>query len=131
MLPTSNIDAVLFNAGEFDYKLNQSDQSLPVFKQALKQASATLIEYFQAGRSASELVLAWARFIDNIVIQAWSNHIDSDIENLSLLAVGGYGRGELHPHSDIDLMILLKETTHAYDEQLENFYDFYGTSAWR
>ncbi len=120
----SDIDSILFDARTFELKLLQSGNPLPLFKQTLKQASNTLLEYFQAGRSANELVHAWARFIDALLTHAWINQLGESQQDLSLLAVGGYGRGELHPHSDIDLMILLRENTHQYDEQLENFLRF-------
>ena len=123
MQPVSAIDSSLLDVAQFDTQLSQSANDLPVFKQTLRQAKTTLIEYFHAGRSASELVHAWARFIDNILLHAWTRHLGENLQ-LSLLAVGGYGRGELHPHSDIDLMILLKENTHAFDEQLEHFLRF-------
>ena len=124
MQPVSNIDSVLFDRKNFETDLSQAQNPLPVFKRTLKHASDTLIEFFQAGRSANELVLAWARFIDSLLLQAWKKYIDPDTSGLALLAVGGYGRGELHPHSDIDLMILLRENNHEYDEQLENFLRF-------
>ena len=52
------------------------------------------------------LVKARARFVDTVLSQLWQHFALSKEHNLSLIAVGGYGRGELHPYSDIDLLIL-------------------------
>jgi [protein-PII] uridylyltransferase len=44
--------------------------------------------------------------IDRIISQVWHQYVSNTKDELALVAVGGYGRAELFPFSDIDLMIL-------------------------
>ncbi len=62
---------------------------------------------FWNGADIDGLVAERARFIDAFLAEIWQHWFERN-DNLALLAVGGYGRGELHPHSDIDLLILAK-----------------------
>jgi [protein-PII] uridylyltransferase len=56
----------------------------------------------------SFLVTTRALFVDNILNKLWCQH-NLDEYQISLLAVGGYGRGELHPYSDVDILLLTQE----------------------
>jgi len=66
------------------------------------------------------LLRAHARLTDRIVTAVWHDlGIDGDV---ALLAVGGYGRGQLFPHSDVDVLVLLPdEPAASRDGDLERF----------
>ncbi len=61
---------------------------------------------FDAGEDIDRLLAARARAVDAWVRAAWDRCIGVEPSELALFAVGGYGRGELFPHSDIDLLVL-------------------------
>ena len=71
-----------------------------------EHADSVLADQFWAGKDVVQLVHARAWFVEQLLLLAWRKVVPF-VGELSLVAVGGYGRGELHPHSDIDLLILL------------------------
>ena len=64
---------------------------------------------------ANALVAERARFFDAFLAEIWQHAFEGH-DDLALLAVGGYGRGELHPHSDIDLLVLVRRRKRAADD---------------
>lgn len=75
---------------------------------SLKSADDNLAEKFWAGDDIVQLVRARAWVVEQLLLLAWKSLVPFS-ENISLIAVGGFGRGELHPHSDVDLLILLED----------------------
>jgi len=78
----------------------------PSDKASLKAALAELVERFKEGRDIRLLVREWADAIDEVLRHSWVNLGLDQYADLALLAVGGYGRAELHPASDVDVLIL-------------------------
>jgi [protein-PII] uridylyltransferase len=118
-------DKDIFNDEAFDCEIAALANPLKSFRQALKKGDETLKTLFLQGVLAYELVPARARLIDRLLRRAWKRFFDVANPDLALIAIGGYGRGELHPGSDIDIMILLGiADIDGYREALEKFSTF-------
>ncbi|MGR2738271.1 [protein-PII] uridylyltransferase [Billgrantia sp. Q4P2] len=100
-------DESLFDAETFRRELAGTRSPIAPFKAALRDIQSRLDERFHAGADIRDLVHGRAWSLDQLLGVAWSLH-DWPDDGVALLAVGGYGRGELHPHSDVDLMLLLE-----------------------
>ncbi len=72
----------------------------------LRRQDAGFAARFDAGEDMERLLMARVIAVDGLVRQAWSRSIPADAP-LTLFAIGGYGRGELFPRSDIDLLVLV------------------------
>ncbi len=79
---------------------------LYALKAALKSADQSLAESFWSGAPVDMLVRTRAWVVEQILLTAWGRMFPADA-GMALIAVGGFGRGELHPYSDVDLMVLL------------------------
>lgn len=117
-------DTELFDQALFLQQLAESASPLPVFRQTLKNALAVLKQRFLEGHSAIELVDLHAQVIDSLLLRAWPSFIPSSNNKIALVAVGGYGRGELHPHSDIDILILLEKEQKTLQTPISQFITF-------
>ncbi|MFI0474340.1 [protein-PII] uridylyltransferase [Halomonas sp. HMF6819] len=117
-------DATLFDLAAFRTELAGTRSPIAPFKAALKELQARLDERFRAGADIRDLVRGRAWYLDQLLAIAWERFEWPD-DGIALIAVGGYGRGELHPHSDVDLLLLLEhDDDSAYREPLTAFITF-------
>ncbi len=90
------------------------------WKSRLALQRAALQERYRENHSAPELLRRHRQLIDSQLKSVWQ-HLEMPDE-IVLAAVGGYGRGQLFPYSDIDLLVLLPQVSGAaLQEKLEQF----------
>ena len=118
----------LVASGEWPYLLTAAETladehfSAAAFREVLERGAELLRERFADDEDVAALVRDRARLVDIVLRAAWAQHAGRFATELALIAVGGYGRGELHPCSDIDVMVLLPKSDAAdWQPQIERF----------
>ncbi|HHF4933779.1 TPA: bifunctional uridylyltransferase/uridylyl-removing protein GlnD [Haemophilus influenzae] len=75
--------------------------------------------------SIFELIENRCDFYDALLIQLWLEMELSEQQEISLIAVGGYGRREMFPLSDLDFLILVEQTrSPKIEEKITQFIQF-------
>ncbi|MBC7983734.1 MAG: [protein-PII] uridylyltransferase [Candidatus Obscuribacterales bacterium] len=105
--------------------LKKVDGDMAAFRHALQEGDSALKQRFAVDEPVEQLVRDRARLVDTLLLAAWQRHVGREHPEIALLAVGGYGRGELNLCSDIDVMILLpKSETSTWQPSVERFLAF-------
>lgn len=93
--------------------LNTSLQALIAdSRQRLIDGSAALRSAYEAQPRTAALLKGRAKLVDREVVRIWQ--ACAMPAQASLLAVGGYGRGELFPASDVDVLVLLPQAADTH-----------------
>ena len=81
--------------------------SVAQYRRLLTEGRAALREGYSANSSPAHLLRQHTALVDRVLRSVWS---ESPMPaELGLLAVGGYGRSQLFPHSDVDVLFLLPD----------------------
>jgi [protein-PII] uridylyltransferase len=75
------------------------------WKRELEAGCGALASQFRKDRQAGRLLVAQTRLVDRVLRGLWEEI--GPPAGTALVAVGGYGRGRLFPHSDVDVLVLL------------------------
>jgi len=103
----------------FCEKFLREDSQLADYKEYLQQTSDFFIQQFNQQQPIINMLNGRSYVVDCLLSHLWKQFMGEFQEQLSLIAVGGYGRSELHPFSDTDLLILAPNTLSGYEESLE------------
>ena len=84
---------------------HRASDTIAEMRESLRSDRLALEQSFLQQGKAARLLSAHSRLIDQYLRRVWQQLAMP--QQIALVAVGGYGRGELYPRSDIDLLILL------------------------
>lgn len=110
-------DLSLLDLPSLESSLENCSNIIVPLRAAIKAADEELNSRYKQNLSIVDIVMGRAWVIDEILQLVWSQQDWPDAQDISLVAVGGYGRGELLPHSDIDLLILTRKDRGSHYKQ--------------
>ncbi|VVT32923.1 uridylyltransferase [Marinobacter salarius] len=93
---------------ELESRISNDISPVVAARELLKERYNADAEAFRQGADVRALVHSRSGTLDTVLALIWNRYAFAASADISLVAVGGYGRGELHPHSDIDLLILTR-----------------------
>jgi [protein-PII] uridylyltransferase len=97
-----------------------------------REGKARLLQEFREGRAtsaqAARLLKALSRHVDGLLCDLWTHAMMPP--GAALVAVGGYGRGELFPYSDIDVLVLLPGPDTCGNDALRSAIEGFITACW-
>jgi [protein-PII] uridylyltransferase len=88
-------------------RLAAEGDAAATYAAVLREGQADLKARFLAEEPVETLVHARARLLDAVLREIWRTRLEGHGDDWTLVAVGGYGRGELHPCSDVDILVLV------------------------
>ncbi|HJW12447.1 MAG TPA: [protein-PII] uridylyltransferase [Albitalea sp.] len=107
-------------------------RSVSELRSRFREGKAELLAHFRESRatspSATRLLRALTRHVDQTLLDLWEHAMMPP--GAALLAVGGYGRGELFPHSDIDVLVLLPPGAEQSNDALKSSVEGFITACW-
>ena len=103
-----------------------SNHDIKAINQWRSDVENQLQESFDHGQSIRDVILTRSNMIDEALIFLWK-YAKLDQTDLSLFAVGGYGRREMLPYSDVDIMILSEV---EFSEEQEKLISVFISSLW-
>jgi [protein-PII] uridylyltransferase len=110
----------------------QAPPSMGELRNRFREGKAELLEHFRESRptapAALRLIRALGKHVDQTLLTLWEHAAMPS--GAALLAVGGYGRGELFPHSDVDVLVLLPPAHAGGSDALKASIEAFITACW-
>ena len=97
-------------------KYTHDHHDIKAINQWRSDVEQQLQAYLEQGYSIRDIIRTRSDLIDEALKFLWQ-HAELEQTELGLFAVGGYGRREMLPYSDVDIMILSEEVISAEDEK--------------